>query len=62
VPKSVSAEMMIRSSTAASARSSSSLAAAKPMSRTWMASWPASRRPSATYGERALSTRNFMRG
>jgi len=61
VPKSVSAEIITRFSTAARVKISSSVAACIPKSRTWTASYPDSRKASATAGERALSIKNLTR-
>jgi hypothetical protein len=58
-PKSVSAEMTVRLSAPERSKISESSARCSWRSRTWRASWPAARRPSASSGERELSTRNL---
>lgn len=60
VPKSVSEEIRIRFSIAARLKIISSSAACNPYSRTCTASCPARRNPSATQGDNALSTNNFI--
>ncbi len=61
VPKSVSAETMVRPSSAALSNMSSSAVACMPWPRTCSASCPAFRKGSATSGDRALSTRKRER-
>lgn len=61
VPKSVSAETIIRLSLTALSKIIVSSAQCSPKSLTWTASWPALFNPSAINGDSALSIRNLTR-